>query len=253
LQEEEDITYLWNTLHAVGALQTLEDDVNADIDAFYYTSWNFSYPVLEWGEDGQDDLQDYLDLLIGTHRVDEVLPWENAKASITGQEDHTFVLPGSNLTSHSIDDPVPHSTAKLLQGLGSIMLLVNTVFVILVTWLAKRQKKKFAKLPPGLVTVEGVESMLQETRQHVAQHSLQVRAAPVARPASPAKPLFPNASPAPNQKKADEDRLVQEATKDPRVLRKQLSSRQYSYRSLLAANDASAEMEDDDSERIESM
>jgi hypothetical protein len=49
LQKEEDITYLWNTLQVVGGVQTLEDVVAGA----FYTSWIFSYPVLEWGEDGQ--------------------------------------------------------------------------------------------------------------------------------------------------------------------------------------------------------
>jgi hypothetical protein len=154
LAPEEDATILWNAPHITNDAQLLEE--------IQYYAWNFTYPVLQWGEDEEPDLQWALDESISSNRLDRTLPWDNARVSISGQEQITFLLSDESAPT------IPHSTAQLLKFIGIGMIALNTLFVVVITHLAK--KKKRSKPAPGgaLVSHEGVDEMLQTTRQLVS-------------------------------------------------------------------------------------
>jgi hypothetical protein len=155
----------------------------------YYTQWTFTYPVYNWGPfiegvSSQSDefkVQTQLDNSITDGTFDVILPWEDSQASVVGKEMQTFrnVTFGADdeyaddaINGTAYDNEIPLQRAKLLQGIGSTMVILNTFFLILVTVLAKKQrirkekqaKERAEKEATGLDTEEGVTEMLLESK-----------------------------------------------------------------------------------------
>ncbi|KAG7373317.1 hypothetical protein IV203_034041 [Nitzschia inconspicua] len=177
-----------------------EDGIVIDNDLNYFTKWTFTYPVYNWGPHIEDDdvsdedrIQFLLDESIESGAFETILPWEDAKVSVVGREMQIFagVEDSNNDTDANVsyyDTEIPHSTAKLLQGIGSALVIFNTIFLILMTILAKRQrlrKEKEAELVKnnpielnaggGLGTEQGVSEMLMESKLFAIEKSQEFR------------------------------------------------------------------------------
>jgi hypothetical protein len=149
----DDETIVWNTPTIVSYPRELDENT-------YYSVWNFTYPVWDWGVD-QDEtaLQKSLDAYLQS----QVLPFENAKASVFGLEQGTFVS-GNTL----VETNIPQRTANVLQGVGAFMLVLNTIGVVLLTIAARRhreEKEDILHNPGNLESHQGVDEMLWQTRQ----------------------------------------------------------------------------------------
>lgn len=126
------------------------------VDIEHYIRWNFTYPVYQWGDRGDETaLQAELDQSIRDGTVDAVLPWPNARASIVGQEGQTFwnqttTPPGTTTTtpppSGTVDTTIPTNAADFLQVLGAAIVLATTLAVGLLTFLAKRHRLEKERL-----------------------------------------------------------------------------------------------------------
>ena len=162
LVPEEDTTILWNTPRITSRLQTLED--------IQYYAWNFSYPVVQWGEEEESDLQASLDQSIVSNRLDRVIPsnWDGARVSVSGQEQSTFLFLNDDNAP-----PFSQSGAEKLRYVGIAMIALDMLFLIVISHLANRRKRnKATETPLGvLVCHEGVDKMLQTTRRLVSNES----------------------------------------------------------------------------------
>jgi hypothetical protein len=196
---EVDEMVLWNVPKVdkeVLALYEEEEDV-------YYTQWNFTYPVHQWGETegGESSVQSLLDRSILSGTFDALLTWNESQISIVGQEMQTF---GNGTLYYDDDysetgttdtaipsvgkyDNIPQTAAKVLKGLGTVMIVVNAIVVILLSILARRHKirkeelrkevEKATEDAEGLGTEEGVTSMLLESKQFALEKSKALRVA----------------------------------------------------------------------------
>jgi hypothetical protein len=203
---------LWNVpkveqdVIMLGGRTTDEDEHVSEDSEEYFTKWTFTYPVYNWGPSGEggDDLSDQervqllLDDSIESGTFGTVLPWEDAEVSTVGNELRTFTdaefLDDDALFVSSYDNGIPQSKTKLLQGIGSAMVIFNTIFVVIMTILAKRhrlQKQHKAEQARsaggeehtggGLTTEEGVSEMLLESKMFAMEKSQEFRKSMVQR------------------------------------------------------------------------
>jgi hypothetical protein len=193
-----DEMVLWNVPKVDKEVLALygEEDV-------YYTQWNFTYPVHQWGEteDGESSVQSLLDRSILSGTFDALLTWNESRVSIVGQEMQTF----GNGTFYDDDDysdtgttdtaipsvgkydNIPQTAAKVLKGLGTVMIVLNAIVVVLLTILARRHRirkeelrkevEKATEDAEGLGTEEGVTSMLLESKQFALEKTQALRVA----------------------------------------------------------------------------
>jgi hypothetical protein len=164
----------------------------------YFTRWKFTYPVYNWGpfvehEDAYDEerLQLLLDGSIESGTFGSALPWKDAEVSIVGDELLTFAgatISDDDAFLNNSSHEISHSTAEILRVLGSLLLIFNTMFVVLMTILAKRHRLKKEKEAEDaranlvdandsrvLGTEEGVSEMLMESKKFAIEKSQEFR------------------------------------------------------------------------------
>ncbi|KAG7340635.1 hypothetical protein IV203_024178 [Nitzschia inconspicua] len=214
-----------------------QDGNISENDLNYFTKWTFTYPVYNWGPhiEGDDDdearIQLMLDESIESGTFDAILPWDNAKTSVVGREMQIFAgiedsNNDTNATISSFDTEIPHFEAKLLQGIGSALVIFNTIFLIVMTILAKHQRLRKEKeaervksnpIEPnaggGLGTEQGVSEMLMESKLFAIEKSQEFRKSSSAKDSvfrgkNSLSPIVLSTSPTPSKK---ESHLVDEA------------------------------------------
>ncbi|KAL3912835.1 MAG: hypothetical protein SGILL_006731 [Bacillariaceae sp.] len=179
-----------------------QEDILLDANE-YYTLWKFTYPVYNWGQydidstlnEDVNSVQTQLDDSIVDGTFDAVLPWETAESSVIGQELRTFanasfVAPDdayytddAYINGDFYDNEIPHEKAVLLQSIGGLLLIFNTIFVVVLSILAKKHRvRKEAKAKEmaenqatGLDTEEGVIEMLMESKAFAMTTSQEFR------------------------------------------------------------------------------
>lgn len=187
---ESDVTVLWNIpkimketiihVEEEGDSSAVSDSRgNARerrlVEVDYYTQWNFTYPVYQWarGEDGslseEFAIQTLLDESINDGTIDSVLPWEDARASVIGNENQTFWTTSSagTVAPSSLDTPVPPNQAFAMQMFGVSISLVTLLVVAILTYLGKRHRLEQEAIMKRLADSRGHEDQSQRSFFHV--------------------------------------------------------------------------------------
>ncbi len=152
-QGEGDSTVLWNQPVATVALWESA-----------YWRWNFSYSVLELGDQTQETIQELLDESIASGRMDDALleQWNTpSRAWVVGTE--TPFITG-----------VPLDTAETLRWIGVGLGVVTVLVVMILTKLARQHRHRKDSKSIEIVfsssaeTTEeqGLEDMLTQSRQY---------------------------------------------------------------------------------------
>jgi hypothetical protein len=227
----------------------------------FFTRWKFTYPVYHWGplfehEDdhgGEERVQSLLDDSIESGAFGAVLPWEDAQVSTVGEELRTFTNitfseDDASMNASFHDNEIPQATVEFLRALGSALLIFNTIFVVVMTILAKRHrvnKEKNAERSKTnsvnasdsgvLGTEEGVSEMLMESKNFAIEKSQALRSSSALRRKSSDPPPPVNLASSPKANRTEEH-LVNEAAGH---------KREYSSRLLTTLSMENEDQEDD--------
>jgi hypothetical protein len=110
----------------------------------YYTQWEFTYPVYQWGGSYNDNdntnanlanneiLQDTFNTqVIDTGTLDSLLPWPNALSSSYGNEPYTFWDQTRPPIPLIYNTDIPRDVSIALMYVGGGMIVINTLFALI--------------------------------------------------------------------------------------------------------------------------
>lgn len=116
---EDEPTILWN-----------EPIVEAQWISKNVWRWNYTYRVLDAGNQSNTLLQSLLDESISEGRMDQALPWPASQAILIGNEVEFFHMVG-----------IPSRSASAMRSIGSALLFFSITGVVCLTMLARRRRK----------------------------------------------------------------------------------------------------------------
>jgi hypothetical protein len=189
-----------------------KDSASSDEDQEYYTQWEFTYPVYQWGSNDNTNaianneiLQDTFNTqVIDTGTLDSLLPWPNALSSSYGNEPYTFWDQTRPPIPLIYNTDIPSDVSIALMYVGGGMIVINTLFALIMNGVLRycrtrhrlRRKKHQAEMEQRrghhggggmtmeegnmrkrtkteyLDTEEGVSAILMESKQYAITKSM---------------------------------------------------------------------------------
>jgi hypothetical protein len=200
-------TILWNNPTVFQQFKNLVQESN-DYRILSFATWNVSFPVYEWGDSEEDNIQESLQAFLDTKIVkDEVnLPWEDVQISVLGNEGAFEVweyfsigrVPARTLAQDApLSEQQPADSSRSLSYIarginpnesytlvviGILLIVAHTTNLILLKKFRKNVMKREArkKRQACLYKRQRVDNMLLLTRNvkvcHVPTEPIQVLA-----------------------------------------------------------------------------
>ncbi|MGK3734336.1 MAG: hypothetical protein ACI90V_001173, partial [Bacillariaceae sp.] len=120
----------------------------------YYTLWEFTYPVYQWGSNDNNDsnnnanelLQDEFNTqVIETGTLDSLLPWPNALSSSYGNEPYTFWDETRPPIPIIYNTDIPQDVSIVLMYIGGGMIVINTVFALIMNCVLRYCRNRYRR------------------------------------------------------------------------------------------------------------